>query len=258
MKKYLLFIFVSIALGFLAYGECSTIVNRVGDKSVSDMFHGPTVALVEAIVAGDFESANELLQQGADINQIGKYSDITPLIWVGAVTKRDLNKMEYMLKHAASPNIRGENSNEMSAMEIAVSGDSKALLELFLKYGGDATLEATSMSKGGALRRNLLMVAISNWREDYFELLLNHGADVNWNIDGTKGSQTVTDMCLLFRRYDWLLYFLKKGHKGDLYKIGEAVKIDGVSPTREAGRQKLIQYLIDHGVDINQTGTATN
>ena len=54
MKKYLLFIFVSIALGFLAYGECSTIVNRVGDKSVSDMFHGPTVALVEAIVAGDF------------------------------------------------------------------------------------------------------------------------------------------------------------------------------------------------------------
>ena len=102
------------------------------------------------------------------------------------------------------------------------------------------------------------MVAISNWREDYFELLLNHGADVNWNIDGTKGSQTVTDMCLLFRRYDWLLYFLKKGHKGDLYKIGEAVKIDGVSPTREAGRQKLIQYLIDHGVDINQTGTATN
>lgn len=240
---------VVLILSFLA--SCQDILNgnKVGNVSVSQMYTGLTVPLVEAIVEGDYHEADSLLSQGADINQIGMEEETTPLIWVGAVTKRDLKKLEYMLINGASPNIRSKKG--VSAMSLAASGDSKALLELFLKYGGDANLEGEPLTNGNAFRRNLLMMAIGAFREDYFELLLSHGADVNWNTDGTKGLSTVPDKCITVGRYDWLLYFLDKGYSGDFHQLGIAVKNSHVSERMKPYKQKAIQYLKDKGVDMD-------
>ncbi len=240
---------IALMLSFLVFCQDKLIVNKVGKVSVTQVFQGLTVPLVDAIVDGDYEAADALMRQGADINQIGMQEEITPLIWVGIVTQRDLKKMEYMLKNGASVNIR--NKRGESAMSLAAGGDSKALLELFLKYGGDATLEGPPLTMGDSFRRNLLMMAIGAFRDDYFELLLSHGADVNWNIDGTKGLSTVPNKCITVGRYDWLLYFLEKGYKGDLHQLGIEVKNRRVSAKMEPYKQKAIQYLKDKGVDMD-------
>ena len=251
LSKSVIFLLSALALAFigLVLFKDKLIVNKVGKVSVTQVFQGLTVPLVDAIVDGDYEAADALLRQGADINQIGMQEEITPLIWVGIVTQRDLKKMEYMLKNGASVNIRSKRGE--SAMSLAAGGDSKALLELFLKYGGDATLEGPPLTMGDSFRRNLLMMAIGAFRDDYFELLLSHGADVNWNIDGTKGLSTVPNKCITVGRYDWLLYFLEKGYKGDLHQLGIEVKNRHVSAKMEPYKQKAIQYLKDKGVDMD-------
>lgn len=248
-NKFSIAAIVAIVISFLVSNHDKLIINKVGKVSITQMFQGLTVPLVDAIVDGDYEAADAILRQGADINQIGMQEEITPLIWVGIVTQRDLKKMEYMLKNGASPNIR--NKKGESAMSLAAGGDSKALLELLLKYGGDATIEGPPLTMGDAFRRNLLMMAIGAFRDDYFEILLNHGADVNWNIDGTKGLSTVPDKCITVGRFDWLLYFLEKGYKGDLHQVGIDVKNRRVSAKMEPYKQKAIQYLKDKGVDMD-------
>ena len=223
--------------------------NMIGKTTAMQMFSERTAKLTDAIIKKDFGTAKTLLKSGADINEIGKQDETTPLIWVAMVTKRDLKALEFMLKQGANPNIR--SSRGMSAMSLAASGDSKPLLELLLVNGGDATIEGDPLTKGNAFRRNLLMMAVDAFRDDYFELLLSHGADVNWNIEGTKGTSTVPRVCITIGRFDWLLYFLDKGYEGNLVQLGSTVKNIHVSERMEPYKQQAIQYLKDRGVDMD-------
>ncbi len=91
LSKSVIFLLSALALVFigLVLFKDKLIVNKVGKVSVTQMFQGLTVPLVDAIVDGDYEAADALMRQGADINQIGMQEEVTPLIWVGIVTQRN-------------------------------------------------------------------------------------------------------------------------------------------------------------------------
>ncbi|MDZ7903560.1 MAG: hypothetical protein U5L01_13895 [Rheinheimera sp.] len=87
----------------------------------------------------DFDDANILLQQGADINEIGDRGR-KRLLWVLAVTQ-DIAPLEYLLQNNANPNYRGYMGG-FSPMYVASGGNREDILKLFLKYGGaDTNLE---------------------------------------------------------------------------------------------------------------------
>ena len=222
--------------------------DKVGNLQLQETFSVNTALFIKAVISEDFDGANALLKQGANINEVGEHG-ITPLLWIGAVTQ-DITPLEYMLKNDADPNYRGY-MNGFSPMYAASGGDRKDILELFLKYGGDANLEGKG-KPGDAFRESMLMVAISNFREENFDLLLKHGADINWNADGSMGLNNVPRSAIIIGRFDWALGFLEKGYKGDLGELAKSVSTIKVSEKGRANKQKVIDYLESKGIKVDR------
>jgi ankyrin repeat protein len=222
-------------------------VNKVGNLVLTETFPEQTVLLIETIFEEEYSQADKLIEQGADINHIGEYG-LSPLLWIMSVTQ-DAGTLEYMLKKDADPNYRGHKRGH-SPMYFAAGGNRKKVLELFLQYGGDPNLEGVG-EPGDAFRESMLMVAIHNFREEYFELLLSHGADVNWNSDGSMGIKNVPKAAMTVGRFDWTLYFLEKGYKGDMQALARSVEAIKVSDRQKPNKQKVIDYLKSRGVEFD-------
>ena len=73
-----------------------------GDVTASQAFADKKVALlVDAGSRGDIAEMNALIQQGADVNAVGR-DGVTPLIWV--LAKRNHDGAARLLKAGANPN----------------------------------------------------------------------------------------------------------------------------------------------------------
>ena len=220
--------------------------DEVGRLKLQDTFTERTAALIKSVINEDFDDANILLQQGADINEIGEHG-ITPLLWVLVVTQ-DIAPLEYLLQNNANPNYRGYMDG-FSPMYLASGGNREDILKLFLKYGGDVNLEGIG-EPGDTLRESMLMVAISNFKEENIRILLEHGADINWNADGSMGIKNAPRAAIVMGRFDWALDFLKKGYRGDLSQLAKSVASIKVSEDGKADKQKVIDYLESKGITV--------
>ncbi len=226
----------------------SSCSEKNNEMKLSETFSTETTKFIEAVVEKNFDKANEQLLKGANINEIG-LNGITPLLWVYTDSNDAHKLIEYMLLNGANPSYRDEQG--FSALYLATGGDRKEILEVLLKYGGDPNLEAPE-KLGGAFRRTMLMVAISNFREEYFDLLLDHGADVNWNIEGNKGSLNIIQSTINVGHFDWTLFFLKKGFKGNLQEVAVSAHVRKVSDDMKPYKQDVFTYLETKGVNIQQ------
>ncbi len=100
----------------------------------ANYFEPPMVELLTAISKGDEARAEALLEQGLDLNIIGK-ADITPLFWF--IARQDKAGMKLALKLGADPNFRngygnnpvcfvtGAKDNEWLQLLMASGGGSK-------------------------------------------------------------------------------------------------------------------------------------
>ena len=205
--------------------------SELGGMKVDDAFTDTkTAAFVKAVTTHDFAQADALLAQGVDVNGIGS-DGITPLLWVMGA-EFNIKSIEYMLQRKANPNY-ADPERRVSAMYFAAGGNRKDLLELVLKYGGNPSLI-------GPDNESMLMVAIMQRREEYFDILLAHGADINWrNKHGDSAPWTT----LTPGRFDWTLYFLEKGFNNDLQDLAASVETRPASDRMLPWKVKVIDFL---------------
>lgn len=212
--------------------------SRLGDKTARETFADEQVASFVTLVSeGDYTAANQLMKAGVDINVVGA-NGVSPLLWV-MLTTLDLHKIGFMLKSGANPNYRDVKSGA-SAMFFAAGGERPDVLELLLRNKGDPNLI-------GVMDESLLMIATGQFREKNIELLLKHGADINW-VDHHK--KTVANYAAAYGRFDLIVRFLDMGLSHDLQGLGRTVEISAVSPSSEEQRwkNKVIDMLKARGV----------
>jgi hypothetical protein len=186
---------------------------------------------LEAVTDDKFDKADRYLSQGIDINVIGG-EGISPLLWVTG-SEYDIDQIEYMLKNGANPNYV-EAKRKVSAMYFASGGNREDVLRLLLKYNGDPNIEAPNND-------NLLMHAITQQREEYFDLLINSGLDINWH--NKHNSSAPSHAIGVYGRYDWAIYFIEKGYNSNFQALASTAEGRPVSENMQKDKEKLIDIL---------------
>ena len=222
------------------------------------------VTLCNAAKRGDTEKIDKLLDQGVDINTVGK-TGLNPLYWLFVMNGESQKKrvgFKHLLEKGASPTqIHSETGWNLihTTSKYEDSYYLKTILESGHLNPGDLDIEIEN--DGWPLA---LMQASLSGRFENFKLLLDHGASINtWHdhINRTMLS-TVTVNGTWKYAYELLTrganYTNKTKHsKTDDFEI--ALSINGLRywpsvATDYHGtdwRQKCVQFLRDKGVETN-------
>ncbi len=150
------------------------------------------------------------LQQGGNpnfrIDYIRTFSWRGGRQWPLLFCVSSLTGAELLLKHGANPN--SQESGEPILYKAALSNDIN-LIKLLLKYGANPNAKLTSQRhKGGIDEYPILQQIIFNGQQEFAELLINNGADIN-----AKSSDNETALDVAARRYEVKigLMLLEKG-----------------------------------------------
>ncbi|HEX4764211.1 MAG TPA: ankyrin repeat domain-containing protein [Usitatibacter sp.] len=216
----------------------SSVAPAMGTPGPEKYFDDPKVnAMLQAAVRGEWESAARQIEQGADVNAVGRQG-ITPLLWLMTVSPEG-PKVEFLLKHGADPNYR-EPVHRVSPIYFAAGGDKPEILRILLAYKGDPNLK-------GPQDRTPLMTAILEGREVNIEMLLRDGADPNVR-DGLNS--TAAEVAVARGRFDLAYRLVSEGHGGDLQGLGRMATRRATTPGSEQSRwrDKLLSLLREKGV----------
>lgn len=155
--------------GWKACPECGTRVSR--EPSTSNRrrsLHNRNrrhiqTTFIEALESGDYETAQEMLEEGADIN-CGENSDRPAPLWCACVNA-DLNRVIWLVEHGADPNV----DKPGSPLEAASSGTFKRsikkrclnIMKYLIEVGADVNYEENGLSivdlSGSKKAKRLLM-----------------------------------------------------------------------------------------------------
>lgn len=207
------------------------------NNSIQESFPSkPVASFIRAVINNNFNEAGNLIKSGVDINSTG-LNGITPLLWVMSTTK-DLRKIEFLLNSGANPNYR-DNKNQTSAMFFAAGGDEPKILELLLKNGGNPDLL-------GPRGENLLMIAISQSRDENLKMLLDYGANVNFY---DHHNDTVANKAARYGRFDLIAALLNRGLTHNMQELAKDVEINTIPADSEQQqwKVKVIEMLKERG-----------
>jgi len=212
---------------------------RLGGNTVSQVYEdAKVIALINAATDGRTNDVARLASQGANVDGVGS-DGTTPLMW--ALNARNANGVEALLKAGANPNLATEKFHGLSPMALVSGGDSLELLELILRYGGDA--------KGAGLGRRMkpLDRAAGQGRLQNVKLIVSAGADVNEHDEYGESAAIAAAARARFEVVAWLL---EHNYSYDLNELAKSVEIRHVPPDSEAQRWKntVIDMLKARGV----------
>ncbi|MNQ60791.1 Ankyrin repeats (3 copies) [compost metagenome] len=234
-KSVLLVVWVFFMnMELLAHGSL-----RLGGNTVSQVYEdAKVVALINAATDGRTNDVERLAAQGANVDGVGS-DGTTPLIW--ALNARNAKGVEALLKAGANPNLATEKLGGLSPMALVSGGDSLELLELILRYGGDA--------KGTGLGRKMkpLDRAAGEGRLQNVKLIVSAGADVNEHDEyGESAAIAAAEMA----RFEVVAWLLEHNYSYDLNELAKSVEVCQVLPDSEAQRWKntVIDMLKARGV----------
>lgn len=141
-------------------------------------------ALVQAVIDNDIQKVQQLLDAGADVNQIGKpqgaplYAAVTPLFMAAQYGRTDIAKL--LLK--AGANINTVSKEGKTPLWIAtyysriesldVDDDHTKIIQLLISAGAD-------VNKANRLGDTPLLLAAGIESTDAVQLLIAAGADIN-------------------------------------------------------------------------------
>jgi len=216
----------------------------IGDMKLKEAFTPEVAEFVDAVLKDDFQKADEVLKGNININAIGK-DGITPLLWLLAEEHaKDLEAVEFMLKHGADPNYIDPN-RQVSAMYFASGGDKPEFLELLIKYGGDVNQIAKDDD-------SMLMVAASQGRKVNVDILLNNGADITAK---NRFNHTVATRSLHTGDYQLVSYLLKQyNFNTDLQGLARLVEGIVASEDNQLMKEKVIDLLKQRGAEFPASG----
>jgi hypothetical protein len=190
---------------------------QLGGVTAEEAFSDPlTGEMVSEAVQGHNARVAELINQGADVNAVGK-DELTPLAWV--LASGHLYTAELLLHKGADPNYRMSSGESLMAM--AAGGDSQERLKLMLDYGGDP-------NSRGLDDRPATIYAVEQNRLGNLKLLIDRGADVNAHTP--DGSESAAFSAATFKQFSTIKYLLQKGYDFDLHRLGTRVEIGNLNP----------------------------
>jgi ankyrin repeat protein len=155
----------------------------VGYGWAADHFfnNAQVVQLCGAIEAGNTERIEELINDGVDIDAVGR-ENVTPLLW--ALMDSQFECFKLLLEHGANPNVeihshlnaRGEIRPGDSVMHLAAGLHDIRYLETLLDTQGDVDLIAESFGNSVVHR---VIASFVRDKEARIQLLVEHGCNLN-------------------------------------------------------------------------------
>jgi ankyrin repeat protein len=253
-----------------AAGGCANNWHDKQGVQAEDIFDDPLViALCYAIDDDDVEEIDRLVAEGADVNARGKFN-VTPLFW--AFPDNKPRRFLRLLEHGADPNVILSTSivfGSPAASNFAPEGTSVTHLaaksrysyhfEYVFSHGGDANLVDQIPARKRTPLFGVLESGGSN-PSDRIDRLIELGADIDHvDISGRSPAHAA----VVKGRYDLALQLLEAGadFRLQLKNSGRQLihallsnekNLENASPRKRADYERLLAWLVDHGVSIEQ------
>ncbi|MEM9584741.1 MAG: ankyrin repeat domain-containing protein [Pseudomonadota bacterium] len=215
MRIFFFLSLLALGVGYWAWSQPHT----VHGKTVEEWFpNSQTSALAEAACEGRARRVAELVEQGANINELSPNNESTPLRW--ALVCENVKGVRALLEAGADPNLR--MAEEQTAVTITAGALKSDLLKALLEYGGDPNAapentyrRALSSALGKAFQTN-------DWTN--FDMLIEYGADINAaNINGN----TIAEQTAASRRYCKIHELIDIGYTNRLPSLYHSALIAG-------------------------------
>ncbi|HEY9692719.1 MAG TPA: ankyrin repeat domain-containing protein [Oculatellaceae cyanobacterium] len=212
--------------------------------------------LMAAIIQGDIEAVQALINNGADVNQFDWKTEYFPLGM--AIAKNRVDIVQLLLEAGASPN-SGDISD--TGLDIAVSNNQMEIFQLLLDAGAD-------VNPGIEDNYRVIMLAALLGRLEMVQKLVAAGADVNtWSQGNTalmnaarNGHQDV---------YNFLYPLVNDEIKREADKYGEKELLNTIQRRQREQNQPVEDFIraamygnlddvekaIAQGVDVNAIGS---
>jgi ankyrin repeat protein len=222
-----------------------------------------------ALIENDFETTDELLKNGLDINTIGdkvekkrenEYAP-TPLAWLFLGNKDTLEKLKafkYLLDNGADLMIVYDKYDATILFKVA-GYKYPDYLKLVLTSKQIKKENLNIALNSGTTNTPLLRASAMNKFKN-FKLLLNAGADINWVEERTK--RTTLHYCAMDGDWKYAYELLTRGvdYEKDLKRIIQTIEMEGIGSTYSPvtainwdgidDRQKVVQFFRDRGIEI--------
>lgn len=203
------------------------------------------LALARAIEAGDTEAIERLIDGGVDVNSSGRGN--TTLL-ARAIVARNKASYKLLLQLGASPNILDDRG--IAVVHLATYQADPYWLSEALQSGGDPNLLSAGNTLGAVPP---IFFAIDESLPDHVRLLINHGADVNFQ--NSEGDCPLY-YAALKKRYDIVLDLLRGGANirvknrfgHDVYSITWYVDPAKVDQQQAAYLQQVKSFIADNAL----------
>ena len=218
------------------------------------------IALCNATKKGDTDKVNELLNAGVNINTTGK-DNFTPLSWLFYTQKQRNNPkvkigFKHLLEKGADPS-QGENEKLWPVFHATARYEDPIYLKMILEKG----IENIDMEMKNDSSPTPLLQAMMAGRFENFKMLLDYGADIEWQ--GAFGRTPLTEVGSSDGwRYSWLL--LQRGADYTINTEGSKNEpniisvLEGIMYHPSGGfdaepdyRQLVIEFLREKGVEVS-------
>ncbi len=170
--------------------------------------------LVEAIIKHDDKGVQKTLDSGANPNADGDFGKSPIAI---AIMTQNIKALEVLIKNGANPNHRHQNG-ATAAIE-AIKCEDGNYLAVLLKAGLNPSIQNGETP--------LIFSAIAEARRDYYQTLVEKGADLNAK---TSSGRTVTSLLIAVGWYEEVKELITRG--GDFHS--------GYGPKHITPAQELI------------------
>ena len=174
--------------------------------NASDYFESQAqIDLVRAAERGNAGEISGAIDQGADVNKVGKQG-MTPLFW--ALAKQNLEGFRLLLEHGANPHVvvelpEGFQASHAGAVEMASKLEDSRYLRALLEHGADPNMIVNEES-----RQTPIYLAIMHRRLDNIKVLLEFEANLD-HQDATL--HTPLMRALSARMFENALFLLRAG-----------------------------------------------
>jgi hypothetical protein len=218
----------------------------------------PYISAAAAITAGDTRTLERLITGGLDVNFEGPETktpwgidSVTLLLW--AELHENIPAMEVLLKAGANAN-KGSRRGLTPLIDAALKQRTD-IFELFLlKYKADPNVVFYNGIKETALTAVLKELPLADERWRRAEMLFQHGANVNLDLD--RGETAVISVSILDHRRA-VLWLLEHGANHEvrgriatmMCYLRDTYQTNTLQPSEEyAYRDNVRDWLLAHGV----------
>jgi uncharacterized protein len=235
------------ALGVVNWdvAKAATMNTKVFGRSVQDVWGDDNAILfVQAAANGDRKQMDALIKSGVNVDVKGK-NDWTPLAWVTVLG--NLDGMRKLLELGANPNHRFIDgpTGTVNPLVMAISQKRHCdRLEILLNRGLNPNSRWGFSKEDGYEGRSLLMESVMS--KPCVELLVKHGADVNFTLEIGRGTALIRAANL--GQLEVAEFLLNHGANVDLDMA--AISLQNGLVSDEAHRVKLLRMLKERGAKI--------